>query len=361
MKLGSPTVQPSATRAPLTILAVGDTYMPSRYFRDALAALDGGHVVRFLDVAEAPPPTAPTASDRSLREYQGSPSALAARMDGVDVLVVHGAPVTEAVLDASVALKLVCCARGGPVNIDVEAVTERGLPLVTAPGRNAEAVADLTLAFLVMLARGIPIAQRFLDGGGRLKDNWEGARFIGSDLRGHALGLVGFGNVGHRVALRARAFGVRVLAFDPYVRAAPDGVEWVDDLDELLALADFVSLHARATRENANLFDAARFARMKPGACFVNTARESLVDEQALDAALASGHLAGAALDVVHTSTATGRHPLLRHENVVMTPHIGGATRETLAQGAEIVVGEIARFAAGEPLVNVVNAVGAPR
>ena len=98
---------------------------------------------------------------------------------------------------------------------------------------------------------------------------------------------------------------------------------------------------------------------MKPGACFINTARESLVDEAALDAALASGHLAGAALDVVHTSTATGRHPLLRHPNVVMTPHIGGATRETLAQGAEIVAGEIARFAAGEPLVNVVNAVGA--
>ena len=167
--------------------------------------------------------------------------------------------------------------------------TERGLPLVAAPGRNAEAVADLTLAFLVMLARGVPNAQRFLDGGGRLKDNWEGARFIGSDLRGHALGLVGFGNVGHRVALRARAFGMRVLAYDPYVRAAPDGVERVSDLDELLALADFVSLHARATSENANLFDAARFARMKPGAFFVNTARESLVDEAALDVALASG------------------------------------------------------------------------
>jgi D-3-phosphoglycerate dehydrogenase len=335
--------------------------MPSRYFRHAFAALDGAHSVHFHDVTEAPPPAEPTDSDRRLREYQGSPSALAERMDGVDVLVVHGAPVTDAVLDASPALKLVCCARGGPVNIDVEAVTERGLPLVAAPGRNAEAVADLTLAFLVMLARGLPNAQRFLDGGGRLKDNWEGARFIGSDLRGHTLGLVGFGNVGHRVALRARAFGMRVLTFDPFISAAPDGVERVSDLDELLALADFVSLHARATRENANLFDAARFARMKPGAFFVNTAREGLVDEAALDVALASGHLGGAALDVVHTSTASGRHPLLRHENVVMTPHIGGATRETLAQGAEIVVEEIVRFAAGEPLVNVVNAVGALR
>jgi D-3-phosphoglycerate dehydrogenase len=335
--------------------------MPSRYFREAFAALAGPHVVLCIDVSDTPPPSAPSASERKLREYQGAPAELAGRMDGVDVLVVHGAPVTDAVLDASAALQLVCCARGGPVNIDVEAVTERGLPLVTAPGRNAEAVADLTLAFLVMLARGIPKAQRFLDGGGRLKDNWEGARFIGSDLRGHALGLVGFGNVGHRVALRARAFGMAVLAYDPYVQAAPDGVEHVEALDELLARSDFVSLHARATSENTRLFDAARFARMKPGACFVNTARESLVDEAALDAALAAGRLAGAALDVVEMGAAPGRHPLLRHENVVITPHLGGATRETLAQGAEMLAEEIARFAAGEPLRHVMNAAGALR
>jgi D-3-phosphoglycerate dehydrogenase len=146
-----------------------------------------------------------------------------------------------------------------------------------------------------------------------------------------------------------------VLAYDPYLTGEPDGAERVDALDDLLARADFVSLHARATSENANLFDAARFARMKPGAFFVNTARESLVDEAALDDALASGRLAGAALDVVHTGEAPGRHPLLRHDNVVITPHLGGATRETLAQGAEMLAEEIARFAAGEPLVNVLD------
>src|SRR3954447_1767387 len=325
--------------------------MPSRYFRRAFAALDG-HVVRYADVHDSPPSRAPTRSEAKLREYQGSPDDLIAQMDDVDVLVVHGAPVTDAVLDASAALKLVCCARGGPVNVDVEAATERGVPLALAPGRNADAVADLTIAFLVMLARGIPRAQRFMEDGGRLKDNWEGARFIGSDLRSHALGLVGLGNVGRRVALRARAFGLRVLASDPYAQASDDA-ERVDSLDELLARADFVSLHARATRENENLFDAARFAQMKPGAFFVNTARESLVDEDALDAALASGHVAGAALDVVRTGSAPGRHRLLRHENVVMTPHIGGATHETLLQGAAMLADEILRFAAGEPLLHV--------
>ena len=167
-------------------------------------------------------------------------------MAGVEVLVVHGAPVTDEVLDASAELRLVCCARGGPVNVDVEAVTARGLPLVNTPGKNAEAVADLTLAFLVMLARGLPEAQRFLDEGNRLKDNWEGAKFMGSDLRRHMLGLVGYGQVGRRVAQRALPFGMTVLVYDPFVEP-PTAVEQVDILDELLARADFVSLHARAT------------------------------------------------------------------------------------------------------------------
>jgi D-3-phosphoglycerate dehydrogenase / 2-oxoglutarate reductase len=217
-------------------------------------------------------------------------------------------------------------------------------------------VADQTVAFLVMLARGFPKAQRFIEDGGQVIDNWTGAVFVGNDLRGHTLGLVGYGRVGHRVAERSLSFGMTVLAYDPYLNgAAAPGVERVRELDELLGRSDFVSLHARATAETANLFGARQFARMRHGAFFVNTARETLVDEDALDAALDSGRLAGAALDVVRTSPQTGRHPLLRHENVVITPHIGGATHETLARGAEMVALEIARFAAGENLVNVAN------
>ena len=268
---------------------------------------------------------------------------------------------TDAVLDASTRLQLVCCARGGPVNVDVDAVTARGLPLVTTPGKNAEAVADLTLAFLVMLARRLPRAQRFLGDGNQLKDNWEGAQFMGNDLRGHSVGLVGYGNVGQLVARRALPFGMSVLAYDPYVGdIATARVEQVATLDELLERSDFVSLHARATQDNQNLFDSRTFAKMRRGAFFVNTAREGLVDEDALDAALASGHLAGAALDVVHPSTSNGRHRLLRHDNVVMTPHLGGATQETLLQGARMVAEDIARFAAGEPLLYVMNTVGLP-
>jgi D-3-phosphoglycerate dehydrogenase len=340
----------------MRILAVGDSYMPPRYFEQAFGRLAPVHEVAFFQIDERAPFTATSPSELRLSEYQGSPADVVERMRGIEILAVHGAPVTDAVLDASGELKLVCCARGGPVNVDVGAVTARGLPLVNTPGKNAEAVADLTLAFLVMLARGLPAAQRFLDEGGRLKDNWEGARFIGSDLRRHTLGLVGYGQVGHRVAARALAFGMTVLAYDPFLdEETGPRVELVETLDELLARSDFVSLHARATGDNANLLDAAAFAKMKPGAYFVNTARETLVDEEALDAALESGRLAGAAVDVVHTGDAGGRHRLLRHPNVVMTPHVGGATHETLLQGAEMIADEIVRFAAREPLVNVVN------
>jgi D-3-phosphoglycerate dehydrogenase len=340
----------------MKMLAVGDSYMPTRYFRRAFAVLDPDHAIEYLQVDPVDPFTPNSPSELRIKEYQGSPAQLSAHMADVEILIVQGAPVTDAVLDASESLKLVGCARGGPVNVDVEAVSARGLPLVNTPGKNAEAVADQTLAFLVMLARGFPRAQRFLEQGGLLKDNWEGAKFIGSDLRRHTLGLVGYGQVGRRVARRAIAFGMDVLTFDPYLETEPGaGVERVWTLDELLERADFVSLHARATDKNENLFDETVFAKMKPGSFFVNTARETLVDENALDSALASGRLGGAALDVVRQSNSRGQHRLLRHPNVVMTPHIGGATHETLLQGAEMIADEVRRFAAGEPLDHVAN------
>jgi D-3-phosphoglycerate dehydrogenase len=343
----------------MKILAVGDSYMPRRYFADAFARLERAHEIQYLQVDESRSFEPTSASELKLREYQGSPAELVERMPTVQVLAVQGAPVTDAVLDASRVLRLVCCARGGPTNVDVDAMTERGLLLVNTPGKNAEAVADLTLAFLVMLARGLPKAQRFLEEGNQLRSNWEGARFIGSDLRRHVLGLIGYGQIGRRVAKRAAEFGMAVVAYDPYVRVDRPA-DQVETLDELLARADFVSLHARATAENENLIDANAIGAMKPGAFLINTARETLVDEDALDAALASGHLGGAALDVVRTSQEQGRHRLLRHQNVVLTPHLGGATHETLLQGAEMIAAEIVRFAAGKPLVNVVNGAAAP-
>jgi D-3-phosphoglycerate dehydrogenase len=244
------------------------------------------------------------------------------------------------------------------VNVDVPAATARGIPVVTTPGKNAESVADLTVAFLVMLARRLPEVLRYVESGGEFAhDNYEGATWFGHDLAGKVLGLVGYGQVGRRVATRAKAFGMRVVVFDPFVDAASmisEGVEPID-LDRLLETADYVSLHARATADNARLIGPSALARMKAGAFLVNTARESLVDEDAVLAMLQSGHLAGLAVDLVSPSPATGRHPLLSQPNVIITTHIGGATYETVERGGAMAAAEIERYLRGEPLRNVAD------
>lgn len=344
----------------MKILVVGDSYMAPSYFERAFEPLEEDHTIEYFQIDSGRAFVASSASEQRLREYEGSPVELVERLPGFEVLVIHGAPVTDEVIAASDVLRLVCSARGGPVNVDLEAASSRGIPVIRTPGKNAEGVADQTLAFLIMLARRFPKAQRFLLDGGRVGASaFEGAAFFGHNLEGHVLGLVGYGNVARQVATRAAAFGMDIVVHDPYLDYDPaEPVERVGSLNELLSRADFVSLHLRATPENEDFFGAEEFAAMRPDAYFVNTARESLVNEGALADVLASGRLAGAALDVVRPRPEAGVHPLLQYENVVMTPHIGGATHETLARGATMLAEEIVRFSAAEPLLYVANAPG---
>jgi D-3-phosphoglycerate dehydrogenase / 2-oxoglutarate reductase len=333
---------------PVRVLVVGDSYMPAGVFTAALAGL--GDLISVtelqIDSTTAAPPR--TDSERGLREYVGDPAHLVAAVAGHDALLVHGAPVSAEVLDAA-PLRLVCCARGGPVNVDVAAASGRGIPVTNAPGRNAQAVAELTIAFALMLIRGVPASARYLVDGGQMAENtYEGSEFIGAEAASMTLGLVGLGNVGREVAARGRTLGFTMLGYDPVRPAAvPPGVTMVS-LDDLLSHSGLISLHARAAPDNRHLLGAAAFARMPRGAFFINTARESLVDEEALAAALTSGTLAGAALDVVERRPDGDRHPLLDLPNVIITPHIGGATRETLQRGAEMTAAAVARLASGE-------------
>ena len=337
------------------VLVVGDPFMPAATFTAALAGLGPAVAVTAVQLEDTAAPPPRTVSERGLREYMGDPAGLAATVRGHDVLLVHGAPVSAEMLDAA-PLRLVCCARGGPVNIDVPAASARGIPVTNAPGRNAEAVAELTIAFALMLIRGVPAAARYLAGGGPLGGStYDGSRFIGAEAAGMTLGLVGLGHVGQRVAARGRALGFTVLGYDPApAGAVPPEVTMVA-LDDLLGRCDLVSVHARATEGNRHMFGAAAFARMPRGALFINTARESLVDEDALARALAGGDLAGAALDVAEPRPAGDRHPLLDLPNVIITPHIGGATRETLGRGAEMAAAAVASLLAGRVPEHLVN------
>ena len=339
---------------PVHVLVIGDPYLPASAFAGPLAGLGGDVTVTSVQIEGVAFPPPRTESESRLREYVGDPADVARAAAGHDVLIVHGAPVSAEVLDAA-PLRLVCCARGGPVNVDVTAATERGIPVVNTPGKNAEAVAELTIAFALLLLRSVPQATSYLQQRGRFADSvFEGGEFSGREAASATLGLVGLGRVGRAVAARAQRLGFRVIAHDPLVTGAPGGVTLVP-LERLLAQADIVSLHARATPDNRHMFSRAAFAQMRPGACFINTARESLVDESALGAALRSGTLAGAALDVLERPAPGARHPLLAVPNVLVTPHIGGATAETLARGARRAAAAVASLVAGRVPANVVN------
>jgi D-3-phosphoglycerate dehydrogenase / 2-oxoglutarate reductase len=340
------------------MLVIGDSFITLEDFKKAFAAVAETNEVRFVQLDENEKLVPASASERSLREYLGSTRQVISELGDAEVLVVHGAPVSDEVLAAGSDLKILCCARGGPVNIDIAAATRRRIPVVTAPGKNAEAVAELTVALMVMLSRNLVSAYRHVMATRIVgKDNYEGNQFFGHELDGKVLGLVGFGRVGSRVARRALGFGMSVLVYDPYLdrsKVESDGISTAG-LDQVLSRSDFVSLHARESEENANLMGERQFAIMKRGAYFINTSRPSMVDEAALYAALKSGKLAGAGFDVVRYDPARPINPLIELDSTIVMPHIGGATFETTTKGAVIVAGQVGRYLRGEALETVVN------
>lgn len=275
--------------------------------------------------------------------------ALVGEMDGL--VTRSETRVTREVLEHAPRLKVVGRAGVGVDNIDVDAATERGVLVVNVPTGNTVAAAEHTLALMLALARQVPQADRDLRAG-----NWRRGRFTGVELKGKTLGLVGLGRIGAEVALRARAFGMTVLAHDPYV--APSRAEYLgvrlEPLDTVLANADFVSLHLAKTPDTVGLLGRDRLARMKPGARLINCARGGLVDEAALCEALQAGHLAGAALDVFTEEPVT-HHPLFELPNVVVTPHLAGSTQEALEANGVLVAEAVLDAVSGRPVATAVN------
>jgi len=243
-----------------------------------------------------------------------------------DALIVRSATQVDAeVILKGKRLQVIGRAGIGTDNIDVEAATKKGVVVVNAPQSNILSAAEHTMALLLSLARQIPAADASTRSGG-----WERSRFTGVELHGKTLGILGLGRIGTLVAQRASAFGMRVMASDPYVskaRAQQMGIELAASLDELLSQADFITIHLPKTSETKAILGDEQFQKMKPGVRLVNAARGGLVDEEALFRALKDGRVAGAAMDVFDKEPPVDS-PLLALETVIATPHLGASTQE---------------------------------
>lgn len=285
-----------------------------------------------------------------LRLYNGEKLAARIEAEGANLLIVESDSVKGPVFD----LPLVCIGscRGDPNNVDVPAATAAGIPVLRAPGRNANAVAEMTIALMFAVNRWLVPADHDVRAGevyaeGKIPYQ----RYRAWELSGQTVGIVGLGAVGRAAKWRFEGLGMRVLSFDPY---NPDATHNTD-LDSMLNECNVVSMHAMVTPETEGMVGAAQFAAMKPGAVFINSARAMLHDTDALVAALQSGHLGGAGLDHFVGENLPIDHPLCTMNNVVLTPHIAGATYDTEANHSKLIADDVARILAGEKPVNCVN------
>lgn len=266
-----------------------------------------------------------------------------------DAIIVRGrTKVTPAVFSAGKKLKVVGRAGVGVDNIDLKAAAEHKVTVVNSPLATTVAVAELTLAMMLALVRELARADASMKAGQWLKKEFEGA-----ELFNKTLGVIGFGRIGAGVGKRAAAFDMQVLGYDPLISADEIRVRGglPVSLDELLERSDFISLHIPLTPESRNLLNAEAFAKMKKGAYLVCAARGGVIDEEALLAALNSGHLAGAALDVLTSEPPVeALVPLVHHPKILVTPHIGAQTVEAQARAADDIASEVLAALEGKPL-----------
>ncbi|KXG11091.1 D-3-phosphoglycerate dehydrogenase [Anoxybacillus sp. P3H1B] len=295
---------------------------------------------------------APLRKSEHIEVVQKKATEAEERLHEFDALLVRSATkVTEDLLVKMPNLKIVGRAGVGVDNIDVEAATRHGVVVINAPNGNTISTAEHTFAMMAALVRHIPQAHVSVK-----SREWNRSAFVGSELHGKHLGIVGFGRIGSEVAKRARAFGMNVHVYDPFLtkeRAEKLGVS-ICSLDEVLALSDIITVHTPLTKETKGLLGEKNLAKTKKGVYLLNCARGGIIDEQALVKFLENGHVAGAALDVFEQEP-PGDHPLLSFDNVIVTPHLGASTIEAQLNVATQVAEEVLQFLNGKPVTSSIN------
>jgi D-3-phosphoglycerate dehydrogenase len=294
----------------------------------------------------------------------------------VEILIVEFEEITARVIGRADNLRLIVCSRGNPINIDVKAASERNIPVVFTPGRNANAVAEFIVGSMISLCRNLGRANHEVRNGRFLDGPWEDVykpsekddlvwlieekdspyvTYKGYEITGRTLGFVGFGAVGVRTVELLAGFRMNFIAFDPYcsVELAAKHRVRLAGLDEVFAESDFVSINCKVTGETREMIGKAQFDRMRRGAWFINTARGSVVNQKDFVEALEQGKIAGAVLDVFWQEPLPSNHPLLGMPNVLITPHIGGASHDVVNYYSGMIVEEIGRYVRKETPKNV--------
>ena len=308
--------------------------------------LRGPGLARLRDLADVT--LDPWIDQQPMRVYgpSHSPSVCATR----EPTSWYARPTSARARCSSCRCRAVASTRGDPTNVDLAQATVAGVPVLYTPGRNADAVAELALGLLIAATRHIIPADRDVRAGQVFKDGTVPyQRYRGWQIAGRTVGIVGYGAVGHALRWRLEALGLRALVCDPYAS------ESTHKLDDLLAVSDILTLHAAVTPETKGMIGAAQFAQMKDGVVFLNTAREALHDRDALVDALRSGKVAAAGLDHFSGEQLPAEHPLLAMDNVVLTPHIGGATYDTEINHSLMVADDLALLLAGRRPVHIAN------
>lgn len=336
----------------MKILLASDQFVT----RDVMqSALDEAGVQADVASITSPWPVPPFTDIGDVREALGDEDELIEALRGCDVAMSHTFPFTRKVIEASPDLKVIAIGRGGPVNVNVEAATDNGVIVTYAPGRNAIATAEHSLAMILAAAR--QIAQRDAE----VKAGHWGSDFyiydkVSPEVAGSTVGVLGLGAIGSRVARALVALDAKVIAYDPFVqdRDVP-GVEFVDDLEDFFRRSNILTLHARVTEDNQHIVNAEALALLPDDAILVNCARGGLVDYDAVCEALESGKLFAAAFDTLPEEPLPDDHCLRSFSNVTITPHLGGASKGAAQLAARINATDIAAFIAGDRPTYVAN------
>tara|TARA_R110002020_G_scaffold456465_1_gene672901 strand:- start:9429 stop:10463 length:1035 start_codon:yes stop_codon:yes gene_type:complete len=338
----------------LTIGTIGDGFMQPQFFESALQKRLGDRPVRYKSMMMDWPlrlkstkfdPTLPVA------EFLGRPEDYFDFIADLDILVTHLTPITAESLKHAPALKIIAVSRGGPVNIEMEAARARGITVVNTPGRNASAVAEFTIASILAETRNLVRGHVSVASGefGRQFYHYDHA---GPELCELTIGIIGYGDIGSRVARLLQPFNTRILVSDPFKELTDEdrrmGIEKVP-FDDLLRQSDVVTLHPRVTPQTKGMIGRAQIEMMRPGSYIINTTRGQVLDYTALYDALASGHLRGAALDTFDPEPPPADWPLLKLPNVTLSPHIAGATRYSAHKAAGMIAEDIGLILAGQP------------